>query len=101
MLASWPTCLQLARQGANGLLVMIPMQQIVEFSDRIAEHFEPDKIILFGSYAYGSPDDDSDVDLLVIMPFEGRGRKKSVEIWKKLRPTFSVDLMLRTPADIE
>ncbi len=37
-------------------------------SREIAERFHPKKIILFGSYAYGTPHADSDVDLLVIMP---------------------------------
>ena len=40
--------------------------EIRELSDIIVEVVEPHKIILFGSYAYGSPKDDSDVDLLVI-----------------------------------
>ena len=31
-------------------------------------HFKPDKVVLFGSYAYGTPHPDSDVDILVVMP---------------------------------
>lgn len=49
--------------GAN-----IPMRMIRRYARAIAEEFQPDKIILFGSYAYGTPHEDSDVDLLVIMP---------------------------------
>jgi predicted nucleotidyltransferase len=45
----------------------IPQAAIRRFARRIAERFEPDKIILFGSYAYGTPHEESDVDLLVIM----------------------------------
>ena len=75
------------------------MHEIMEFSDRIARQFRPDKIVLFGSYAYGTPNDDSDVDLLVVMPFDGQSRDKSLEIWKALRPSFSVDLILRTPEE--
>jgi predicted nucleotidyltransferase len=75
------------------------MNEIVEFSDQIARQFHPEKIILFGSYAYGTPNEESDVDLLIVMPFEGRSRSKSLEIWKALRPSFSVDLILRTPED--
>ena len=41
---------------------------IREFARQVAERFQPDKIILFGSYAYGTPTADSDVDLLVVMP---------------------------------
>src|SRR6267142_3465057 len=49
--------------GAN-----IPRRLIRRYARAIAEEFQPDKIILFGSYAYGTPHEDSDVDLLVIMP---------------------------------
>jgi predicted nucleotidyltransferase len=51
---------------------MVAMNAITEFSRRVAEEFSPEKIILFGSHAYGTPTEDSDVDLLVILPFEGR-----------------------------
>ena len=46
-------------------------QQIMCLCDAIAQEFHPDKIVLFGSYASGKPRPDSDVDLLVVMPFEG------------------------------
>lgn len=39
-----------------------------EMTRRLVEAFDPDRIILFGSHAWGRPDDDSDVDLLVIVP---------------------------------
>jgi uncharacterized protein len=43
---------------------MITLDQIQAFSQQIADKFQPDRIILFGSYAYGQPTPDSDVDLL-------------------------------------
>jgi len=46
----------------------VTQEQIQEYSDRIAAEFKPERIILFGSYAYGAPTRDSDVDLLVVMP---------------------------------
>jgi predicted nucleotidyltransferase len=46
----------------------IPMSAIRRFARQIAERFQPQKIILFGSYAYGTPHEESDVDLLVVMP---------------------------------
>src|SRR5262249_36248155 len=46
----------------------IPMSAIRRFARQIAERFHPEKIILFGSYAYGTPHAESDVDLLVVMP---------------------------------
>src|SRR5207249_10189463 len=50
-------------RGAN-----IPLRVIRRYARAIAEEFHPDQIILFGSYAYGTPHEDSDVDLLVVMP---------------------------------
>jgi predicted nucleotidyltransferase len=46
----------------------IPMRVIRKFAREVAKRFDPDKIILFGSYAYGTPHEDSDVDILVVMP---------------------------------
>ncbi|MEK7995668.1 MAG: nucleotidyltransferase domain-containing protein, partial [Planctomycetota bacterium] len=51
---------------------MVAMSTIRELAEQIAEQFNPDRIVLFGSYAYGTPGPDSDVDLLVIMHFEGK-----------------------------
>jgi uncharacterized protein len=45
--------------------------------------------------------EDSDVDLLIIMPFSGRPAAKSVEIRLKAKPTFPVDLIVRTPNTVE
>ena len=78
---------------------MVAMSVIAELSRRIAEEFNPDKIILFGSHAYGAPREYSDVDLLVIMPFEGHPFDKSMEILNTLDPDFSVDVIVRDPAD--
>jgi predicted nucleotidyltransferase len=78
---------------------MVAMSVIAELSRRIAEEFDPDKIILFGSHAYGAPREYSDVDLLVIMPFEGHPFDKSMEILNTLDPDFSVDVIVRDPND--
>lgn len=79
---------------------MVTTDQIVELSERIAEAFHPQRIVLFGSHAWGTPTPDSDVDLLVVMPFEGKPAGKSVEIRLKVRPSFPVDLIVRTPEAI-
>lgn len=80
---------------------MTSLDQINEFSQAIAEKFQPEKIILFGSYAYGKPNQDSDVDLLVVLPFEGRSVQKAIEIRQALRAPFPLDLLVRTPQDIQ
>lgn len=81
--------------------MMIEMDAIQDVANRIAEEFDPEQIILFGSYAYGQPTQDSDVDLLVILPFEGRSFYKSLEILKQVNPPFPVDLLARKPGDTE
>jgi hypothetical protein len=70
-------------------------RQITDLAAQIAEKFRPEKIILFGSYAYGIPH-----DLLVVMEFAGRKLAKSIEIWKSTRPDFATDLIVRTPNEM-
>ncbi|HSN75565.1 MAG TPA: nucleotidyltransferase domain-containing protein [Anaerolineae bacterium] len=79
---------------------MTSTDQITELSERIVDEFHPRRIVLFGSYAWGNPNPDSDVDLLIIMPFEGKPVGKSVEMRLKVRPRFPVDLLVRTPEKI-
>jgi uncharacterized protein len=76
---------------------MVTMQQIAAFGQRIGNEFRPRQVVLFGSYAHGVPTADSDVDVLVVMPFEGRSVDKSVEIRLKTNPPFPLDLLVRTP----
>ncbi len=80
---------------------MVSISHIQDLSNRIVGRFNPQKIVLFGSYAQGGANPDSDVDLLVIMPFEGKGFWKSLEILNWLNPPFSVDLLVRRPDDTE
>jgi predicted nucleotidyltransferase len=63
--------------------------------------FRPDKIVLFGSYAYGKPTSDSDVDLLVILRFRGRDSRKASEIRSHFRTPFPLDLLVRKPEFIK
>lgn len=79
---------------------MVAMNEIERFGRRIGQHFGVEKVILFGSYALGTATDDSDVDLLIICPFQGRSVDQSVKIRMKLRPRFPVDLLVRTPEKV-
>jgi len=76
------------------------MSAIRRFARRIAERFHPDRIILFGSYAYGTPHNESDVDLLVIMPAHDVVNQ-AIRIWNAFDDPFSLDLIVRTPKQIE
>jgi uncharacterized protein len=80
---------------------MIEIKQIESLSHDIAHAFHPQRIILFGSYAHGTPTDDSDVDLLVILPFKEKSTTKAIEIRGKIKPKIPVDLLVRTPQQIE
>lgn len=80
---------------------MTTQRDINEFGKRLAAEFRPQRIVLFGSYANGTPTRDSDVDVLVVMPLEGDPVDKSVEMRLKLRPRFPLDLLVRTPAKIK
>ncbi len=79
---------------------MISRQDIKQVCRKIAREFRPQRIILFGSYAYGRPTPDSDVDLLVVMPLTGRATDKAVEISSRLEHRFPIDLLVRSPEDI-
>jgi predicted nucleotidyltransferase len=72
---------------------------IRRYARAIAERFQPDKIILFGSYAYGTPNEDSDVDLLVVMPARYTGGKV-YKIRLAFSAPFEMDLIVRTPEDL-
>ena len=74
----------------------IPLPVIRRFAREVAERFHPDRIILFGSYAYGTPHSDSDVDILVIMPARNQ-LDQAVKIHVALLPPFPLDLIVRTP----
>ena len=82
---------------------MISQRQIETYAADVARRFEPLKIVLFGSYAYGDPTDDSDVDLMVIMPKgpDGvRNRDKALAIDLAIPASFPLDLLVRDPEEI-
>jgi predicted nucleotidyltransferase len=80
--------------GAN-----IPMRVIRDFARRVAERFDPEKIILFGSYAYGTPHEDSDVDILVVMKARSQ-LSAAVRIDLACESHFPMDLIVRTPENL-
>jgi predicted nucleotidyltransferase len=78
----------------------VPLRTIRRFARRVAERFRPDRIILFGSYAYGQPDADSDVDLVVVMPARNQ-LDQAAKIRIAVPAPFTMDLIVRTPKRIE
>jgi predicted nucleotidyltransferase len=72
---------------------------IRRYARQIVERFQPDRIVLFGSHAYGTPHADSDVDLLVVMAARNQ-HDLSVKIRWELPAPFPMDLLVRTPASL-
>lgn len=76
-------------------------REIQSLCQQIVENFNPQRIILFGSHAYGKPNADSDVDLLVVMNFKVRNVEQSVKIRQNVSSKIPLDLLVRTPQQIE
>jgi predicted nucleotidyltransferase len=79
---------------------MVAMRDIRAFARRIAAEFKPRRIILFGSRAYGKPSRDSDVDLMVVMPYKGSALRKAGEIRSRVDAPFPLDLLVRSSSEI-
>jgi predicted nucleotidyltransferase len=78
----------------------IPRAVIRRFARQVAERFQPEKIILFGSYAYGTPHADSDVDILVVMPARNQ-LDQAFKIHWTIRPPFPLHILVRTPKNLK
>ncbi|MBI4569522.1 MAG: nucleotidyltransferase domain-containing protein [Planctomycetes bacterium] len=80
---------------------MADLAEIQALADSIAREFRPRRIVLFGSHAYGRPGPDSDVDLLIVAEYEGHFWEYAGNIRRRVQPSFRVDLLIRTPAEIQ
>jgi predicted nucleotidyltransferase len=81
---------------------MIQRREIQKWCADVAREFRPQKIILFGSYAQGTPTDDSDVDVLVVMSL-ARGQREvrqAAAIRNRVRAPFPMDVLVRSPRQI-
>src|SRR6185295_6516436 len=75
-------------------------REIRQMVNRIVRRFYPERIILFGSHARGDAGPDSDVDLLIVLPFSGSRHEKQVEIRLALRGIrIPTDIVVTTPED--
>jgi len=77
-------------------------QQLEKMVRSIVESFHPEKIILFGSHARNAGTPESDVDLLIVMPFHGSRRKVAIAIDVKLgERSLPLDVLVVTPEEME
>jgi uncharacterized protein len=81
--------------------ICLPLSVIQAIAGEIVQCWQPDKVILFGSYAYGTPEPWGDVDLLIAGEFDKDPISAVLEIrWALPRYHFSLDLVIRSQADI-
>jgi predicted nucleotidyltransferase len=78
----------------------IPKRAIDEVVRQIVDEFDPQRIILFGSYGYGRPRPESDVDMLVVMDTALRETEQAVRICQAIEYHFGLDLIVRAPETI-
>jgi predicted nucleotidyltransferase len=75
------------------------LKNIVE---KITDNFNPQKIILFGSYAYGHPTADSDMDIMIVMDTDEKPHKRAVSVRKILKGIgMPKDIIVKTPEEFE
>lgn len=82
---------------------MITQAQIDRLVQTIIDQYRPKKIILFGSYAYGIPVEDSDLDILIIKENDLPRFKRAREVRKLIRGMINItkDILVYTPAEVE
>ncbi len=78
----------------------IPTTVIHSLAHKIVEKFHPQRIILFGSYAYGTPRPESDVDILVIMETPLKESEQALQIRLAVNVLFGLDLIVYTPENL-
>jgi predicted nucleotidyltransferase len=75
---------------------------LINIVDKIVNNFNPDKIILFGSYAYGHPTADSDMDIMIVMDTDEKPHKRAVSVRKVLKGIgIPKDIIVKTPEEFE
>src|ERR1039458_6404292 len=79
---------------------MVAPHSIEHLAGEIAQRFHPRQIVLFGSYATGTATEDSDVDLLIVMPHRGPDYEAASRIRLALDVSFPMDILVRSPAQV-
>jgi len=80
---------------------MSQRKAIHRFVTELAGKFRPDQVVLFGSRADGTSKDNSDVDLLVVMPHRGPAALQAAKIRQAIPAPFPLDLIVRSPGKIK
>ncbi|OGZ83903.1 MAG: hypothetical protein A2599_01375 [Candidatus Staskawiczbacteria bacterium RIFOXYD1_FULL_39_28] len=75
--------------------------KIAEITKRIVEEYDPEKVILFGSFAWGEPGPDSDVDLLIVKNTTDDFFERGIAVRRIIDGVLPVDILVRTPEEIK
>ncbi len=81
---------------------MISTDTLNRIVQQIVQSCKPEKVILFGSYGYGTPDPDSDLDILVISRWRGTSSERIRRVLRAIKEEgFSIDVIVKTPTEFE
>lgn len=83
--------------------MMLKESQIQQLVDEIAAGYQPEKIYLFGSYANGTPNEDSDIDLFIVKETNKRKIERSIEVREVIKtyPYVGMDIIVYTPEELK
>lgn len=78
-------------------------QEIKKVTETIIKEFNPEKVVLFGSHAWGSPEKNSDIDLFIVKDDAKKNtREMAIDLERILLPrTFPIDVIVYKPAQVE
>ncbi len=80
---------------------MIDRIRIRDYAKEIGRKFNPERVVLFGSYARENASEDSDVDLLVIMEHDkSRNVEQAIAIQLDIEAPFPMDLLVKRPSEV-
>ena len=79
----------------------ITQKKIKQVCDLIVEKFNPQKIILFGSFAWGKPNKDSDVDLMIVKNSKRNSFLRQLSVRRIIKGVIPVDILVYTPKEIK
>ena len=76
-------------------------KEIKKIVGRIVRKYKPEKIYLFGSFAWRKPTKDSDVDLLIVKKTRKKWIARQIEIGRIIDGEIATDTLVRTPLEIK
>ncbi len=82
-------------------LFPVTREAIQRVTQQVVAQCHPQKVILFGSYAYGTPTADSDVDLLVVLDTDEPQLHVAARIAAAIDHPFPIDILVRTPKELQ